>query len=260
MNYSIGVVIHSHNSGQDIGDCIESAKILSKTITVIDMESNDNTALLAKKHGGVVYSYRYTRYVEPSRNFGMEKSPGDWVFILDTDERMTPELSEEIRHTIQSTEYSSFKVPRKNIFSRVKWLKHGGWWPDYQIRLINKKYFVSWPKEIHSTPHIKGKQGYLNSAFIHYFHRDIAAMVDKTLTFEDLESDLLYRVKKQVSIFTFFRKFVAESYRRLLRDLGFLDGPIGIIEGVYQAFSKTITYLYLYEKNHASHDKKSGVL
>ena len=134
----------------------------------------------------------------------------------------------------------------KNIFARIKWLKHGGWWPDHQIRLINKKYFTSWPKRIHSTPRIKGDFGYLKNPFIHYFHVDLSGMVKKTIIFEDIESDLLYKAGKKSSTLTFCRKFLAELYRRLIKNLGFLDGAFGIIESLYQAFSKTITYLFLY--------------
>ncbi|RJQ38302.1 hypothetical protein C4559_01965, partial [Candidatus Microgenomates bacterium] len=142
-----------------------------------------------------------------------------------------------------------FKVPRKNIFAGVKWLKHGGWWPDQQIRLINKKYFISWPKRIHSTPVINGSIGYLKNSLVHYFHGDLSGMVKKTAIFEDIESDLLFHAKRSSGTGIFFRKFFAELYRRLLKNLGFLDGPFGIIESIYQAFSKTITYLFLYEKH-----------
>jgi len=74
-------------------------------------------------------------------------------------------------------------------------------------------------------------------------------MVEKTIIFEDIESSLLFKASKKVKTSTFFRKFLGELYRRLIRSFGFLDGEIGIIESIYQAFSKTITYIYLYEKS-----------
>ncbi len=138
------------------------------------------------------------------------------------------------------------------LFGKGSWLKHGGWWPDYQIRLINKKYFKSWPKQIHSTPLIEGNLGFLSHSLLHYSHQNMQSMVQKTIVFEDMESQLLHKAGKQVSTLTFFRKFIAELYKRLIGRLGFLDGTIGIIESIYQAFSKTITYLYLYEKKISS--------
>ena len=116
------------------------------------------------------------------------------------------------------------------------------------MRLLKRDALIAWPKEIHSTPEIKGDGSFLQEPIIHYFHGDIARMVEKTIIFENIESDLLFKANKSVSTLTLFRKFFGELYRRLIKHQGFRDGKIGIIESVYQAFSKTVTYLYLYEK------------
>ena len=134
------------------------------------------------------------------------------------------------------------------MFGGKKWLQNGGWWPDEQMRLIKLSAFQEWPTQIHSTPIINGEMGYLHESFLHYFHGTIETMVQKTLVFEDIESELLFTAHKPVCVRTFFRKFFGELFRRLLQKRGFLDGQIGIIESVYQAYSKTITYLLLYEK------------
>ena len=73
-------------------------------------------------------------------------------------------------------------------------------------------------------------------------------MVEKTTLFEDIESGLLYEADRKVSTPIFFRKFAGDLFRRLIKYRGFMDGEVGIIENVYQAFSKTITYLFLYDK------------
>lgn len=258
MTNQISIIIHSYNSEKDIEKAIKSAKLLTDNIILIDMESNDKTVELAKKMSVQVFSFPKMDYVEPAREFGINKSTTDWVFILDSDERITPELAEEIKSVIRlvsrssknevrNPQFSYYRVPRKNIFID-RWLKHGGWWPDNQIRLINKKYFKSWPKEIHSTPVIGGKEGLLTKRLLHYFHGDLKTMVDKTLIFEDIESEMLFKANKHVSTLTFFRKFFGELWRRMFKKFGFLDGTVGIIESIYQAFSKTITHLLLYEK------------
>ncbi len=245
---SINVLIQTHNEEEKIEECVMSAKLLTSEITVVDMESTDRTRNIAEKNGATVVTFPYSHYVEPGRIFGIQQIKSDWVFILDADERMTKELADEIKETIGATSYTYFKVPRKNIFGGVKWLEHGGWWPDSQMRLIRLSAFQSWPKEIHSTPVISGEMGYLKKAFLHHFHGDLEQMVRKTLIFEDIEAELLYKADKPVSVPTFFRKYFGELFRRLVKGVGFLDGTIGIIECIYQAFSKTITYLLLYEK------------
>lgn len=250
---SIEVVIYTYNEEKNIHDAITAAKLLTDKIIVIDSQSTDRTAQIAKTNGAVVYSTAHSTYVEPLRELGIQKSTSDWVFILDADERMTKNLAREIKHIIKDPSVTHYAISRKNIFGKTKWLKHGGWWPDKQIRLISKNSFKGWPKDIHSTPRIDGREGTLREPLIHFFHGDFKSMVEKTIVFENIESDLLLAGRtRSTAPFTFFRKFAGELYRRLIRHSGFLDGKIGIIESFYQAFSKTITYLFLYEKKKSS--------
>lgn len=231
---NITTIVFTPKDDENIADCIDSAKLLSKNI---------------------IFVYPTSKFVETVRESGIKQSKTDWVLILDVDERITKELAKEItdsvfplRSSTKSVKITHYRIPRKNIFGKAKWLRHGGWWPDYQTRLINKKHFVSWPKRIHSTPLIKGNAGYLKNPILHYFHGDLEKMVEKTIVFEDIESDLLYKAGREANTSTFFRKYFAELWRRMFKGLGFLDGIIGVIESIYQAFSKTITYLLLYEK------------
>lgn len=249
MNKSkFAVVLFTRNEERNIKDTILSAKKLTDNILVVDMESTDKTVSFAKRLGVEVLNFPYKAYVEPARNFGIKKASAEWIFILDADERITDKLAEEIKNRAGKEDFVYYKVPRKNIFGGKKWLKHGGWWPDYQIRLIKKEAFVNWPERIHSIPEIKGKGGVLKEPLLHYFHGDFEKMVEKTIIFENIEADLLFKAKRKVSVLTFFRKFLGELYRRLIKHKGFLDRKIGIIESLYQAFSKTITYIFLYEK------------
>lgn len=226
---NITVIIFTPKNDENIKDCLQSAKLLTKNI---------------------IFVYPDSKYVETVRELGIKQAKTDWVLILDVDERITKELSEEIKKlfAFNSSLFTHYKLPRKNIFGKKKWIKYGGWWPDYQIRLINKKYFINWPRRIHSTPIVKGSCGILKNPLLHYFHGNLEKMVEKTLIFEDIESDLLYKAGKKANTIIFFRKYIAEIWKRMFKKIGFLDGIIGVIESIYQAFSKTITYLLLYEK------------
>ena len=90
--------------------------------------------------------------------------------------------------------------------------------------------------------------GTLRNSLLHFFHTDLSGMVKKTVVYEAIEAALLYEARRSVSTTTFMRKYVGELYRRLFKTAGFLDGPYGVIESIYQAYSKTITWLMLYEK------------
>lgn len=244
----IAVVITAYNEEQNIKECIYSAMLLTPNVVLIDTESTDGTRKRAEELNITVYTFPYSQYVEPSRVFAIEKAQAEWVFILDADERITPELAQEIRSSLKSDLITHFMVPRKNIIARTKWLQYGGWYPDNIIRIIQKKNFVTWPPEIHSTPKISGQSSTLQNPLEHYFQPSLEYMVSKTGVYEDMESTLLYKASKQVSVLTFFRKFFGELARRLIMKRGFMDGTYGVIESIYQAYSKTITYMYLYEK------------
>ncbi|KKQ01980.1 MAG: Glycosyl transferase family 2 [Candidatus Roizmanbacteria bacterium GW2011_GWA2_36_23] len=250
-NNTITVIIHTYREENNIEECIKSARLLTNDILVVDMESDDKTCHIAEKEKVRIISFPHSDYVEPAREFGIKNTESDWVFLLDADERITLELVQEIKSIIannfDSGRFTHYKVSRKNIFYR-KWLQYGGWRPDHQIRLFNKSFFKSWPKEIHSTPLINGNMGYLSKPLLHYFHGDLEQMVNKTIIFEDIESNLLFKAGRKTSTPIFFRKYLGELFRRLIMKKGYFDGSIGIIESIYQAFSKTITYLYLYEK------------
>lgn len=229
---NISIVIFTPKDDENIKDCIESARLLTENIILV---------------------YPNSTFVETVRESGIKLAKTEWVLILDADERITRELAKEIKEILRQTQdkiIGAYKIPRKNIFGKIKWLKHGGWWPDYQIRFINKKYFIGWPKRIHAAPSIKGDVGFLKNPILHFFHGDLEKMVEKTIVFENIESDLLYKKVKTTGTMIFFRKYFAELWRRFFKNLGFLDGTAGVIESIYQAFSKTITYLFLYEKQH----------
>lgn len=245
---NVTVVIHTHNEEAHLTSCIQSARLLTHNIVVIDMESTDNTVAIAKSLGATVHTFPFSEYVEPAREFGIQSVHSEWVFILDADERITKPLAKEIHATITTTPYTHFWVYRKNMFAGKQWLRHGGWWPDKQIRLLKKDALLKWPKQIHSTPHFKGEAGELKEPFEHHFHGNIEGMVQKTSVYEDIEAQLLAKAGRASSTAIFFRKFLGELTRRLLKNKGYKDGVTGVFEGVYQAFSKTITYLLLYEK------------
>ncbi len=245
----ITVLIEAVNERDNLVDCIKSAQLLTDSVVVIDQHSSDGSGESARNSGATVYQHDQVQVVEEIRGFGIAKVRSDWVFIMDADERMTEELAREITAVIDgAAPHTHYRVPRRNIFGRSTWLKHGGWWPDHQLRLIKKLSYLDWPPHIHSTPAIEGSCGVLTNPIVHFFHGDVSGMVQKTIRFENIESDLLRAAGRKSGTLIFFRKFLGELSRRLIRKAGFADGPIGILESYYQAFSKTVTYLYLYEK------------
>lgn len=256
---SITVVLTVYNEQHHIKECIENARNLTSSIIVVDTESTDDSVKIARSLNVPVYSHPYKKYVEPSRNYAISKVRTEWFFIIDADERFSPELIKEIKQTIQTTDKTHFTITKKNIFAGTWPLKYGGWQGDSMIRMIKTDAFVNWPVAIHSTPKIHGELGHLQALLDHHFHPNLENMVNKTAIYENMEAKLLHKARRAVSTTIFFRKFFGELYRRLIKWQGYKDGAPGVIESVYQAYSKTVTYLYLYEKYYRSHEKSSSL-
>lgn len=181
------------------------------------------------------------------RNYGAKQAKGDWLFYVDSDEEVTGELREEILKNTFEGKYSAYAIPRKNILLG-KEMKHGGWWPDYVLRLIKKDALIKWEGELHEQPKVKGDVGKLKNPLIHNSHRSLTEMVEKTNRWSEIEAKLLFKSgHPKINIFRFISAGAREFWYRGIVKLGFLDGTIGVIEVFYQTYSRLITYAKLWE-------------
>lgn len=187
------------------------------------------------------------------RNLGAKNAKGEWLFYVDADEQVTPKLKETILMVTPSGEFAAYAIPRRNIFlgHTMHW---GGWSPDFVVRLIKKDKLKGWSGELHEQPEIEGTICHLKEPLIHESHRNLTDMVEKTNTWSEIEARLLYDSgHPKMNIFRFFTAGFREVWHRGIVKLGFLDGTVGVIEIIYQTFSRLITYSKLWELqlNHA---------
>ncbi len=187
------------------------------------------------------------------RNDGAKIAKSDWLLYVDTDEEITPILAKTILQIIDANEFSGYAIPRRNIFlgHEMHW---GGWYPDYVLRLIKKDKLIGWEGDLHEQPKIKGEITHLKFPLIHVSHRNLTEMVEKTNEWSEVEAKLLFDSgHPKMNIFRFFTAGFREAWYRGIVKLGFLDGTVGVIEIIYQTFSRLITYSKLWELqlNHA---------
>jgi hypothetical protein len=181
------------------------------------------------------------------RNLGAKKARSNWLLYVDADEEVTPALKKMILQVIGSNEFSAYAIPRKNIFlgHEMHW---GGWSPDFVVRLIKKDKLKGWSGELHEQPEIEGTICHLKEPLIHVSHRNLTEMVEKTNKWSEIEVKLLYDSgHPKMNIFRFFSAGFREAWYRGVVKLGFLDGTVGVIEIIYQTFSRLITYSKLWE-------------
>lgn len=251
---NVGAVVLTYNSEEMIKDCLESLDWVDEILVVDGKKggrSLDKTVEIAKKFSKVKVA-ECLKGITEKRNYSIGKISGEWVLYLDSDERITPALRDEIQKTLRKPSFDAYAIPRKNILLGHE-MKHGGWWPDYVLRLIKKESLIKWDGDLHEQPKIKGVEndsgiGKLKNPITHISHRDIKSMIKKTNEWSEIEANLLYKSNHpKMNIIRFCSAGFREFWYRGIRKMGFLDGPVGAIEVFYQTYSRLITYAKLWE-------------
>src|SRR3990167_5607355 len=246
MNKKVSAIVIAKNAQELIQDCLDSLS-WAYEIILIDTGSTDKTKEIASNFGAKIVKAEKKGF-SYWRNLGAKEAQGDWLLYVDTDERVTPDLRKEIVATVKNlSTLNAYAIPRKNILlgHPMRW---GGWWPDYVLRLIRKDSLVGWKGELHEQPEIKGKVRELKNPLMHISHRSLEEMVDKTNEWSEIEAKLLFESgHPQIAFWRFISVAAREFWYRGVLKLGFLDGAVGVIEIIYQMFSRMITYAKLWE-------------
>lgn len=257
-NIKISIIIIARNEEQMIEDALKSIKSFQLAgekmeVIVVDHESDDNTAKVAKKYGAKVY-YLAQSKTKPdfskARNFGLERANGNWILYLDADERITLNLQKEIMQIVngtKTTDYAFYAIPRENVvFGKI--LKHGGWYPDYVKRLFKKTAIKKWEGDLHEEPVVNGQIGHMKNPMQHIKHENLSEMLEKTNNWSEIEAKLMFESgHPPMNERRFSSAMMREFYKRMIRGMAFLDGGEGIIMAMYQVYSRFISYAKLWE-------------
>ena len=231
-----------------IEDCLKSAAWADELV-LIDTGSIDQTVKIAQNYGAkIAYVRAEERNWGAWHNRGIKEASSDWIFYLDADERITPELQKEIIEAIPQKENVAFAIPRRNILLG-KPMNYGGWYPDYQIRLFKKEKLIKWEGKLHERPIFKGALEHLTQSMLHIAHRDLSSMVEKTRKWAGIEADLLLAANHPPIVWWRLLKVMFNEFVfRFVKKQAWRDGKVGWIEGIFQMFSRFLTYAYLWEK------------
>jgi len=262
----ISVVINTLNEEKNLPCALTSVKNFANEIVICDMHSDDGTVEIAKKYGAKVYKHKKTGYVEPARNYAINKATGDWILILDADEEISSslrkslgEIADEQFHTRRapsatlgvSIPADYYRLPRKNIIFG-KWVKYSGWWPDYNIRFFRKGY-VSWSEIIHSVPETRGKgldlEADEKNAIVHYHYQTVEQFIDRLNRYTSIQSRELIKDKYEFDWRDLIKKPVGEFLSRYFQAEGYKDGLHGLTLSMLQAFSEFVKYLKVWQLN-----------
>jgi glycosyltransferase involved in cell wall biosynthesis len=242
----ISAIVITKDEEKMIEDCLKSLDFCEEII-VLDSGSNDKTVEICKKYTDRIYQNKFSDFAS-TRNEAAKHAAGIWILYIDADERISSKLKMKIAEVIKDEEYSGYEIKRNNNFLGV-WMKRGGWEDEYLLRLMRKDKLKKWFGHLHETAEVEGKIGKIEEPILHFSHRDLSSMVEKTIKWSDLEAE--ERIKNKHPLMTiprFVKIFFKELFIRLVIKKAWKDGVVGIIEAIYQSYSLLITYLKLWEK------------
>lgn len=266
------IYILTHNEELDIASCIESA-LLSDDVIVVDSFSTDRTVEIASRYPVRVLQHKFESH-GLQRTWMLEAIPTkhEWVYILEADERMTPELFQECLDTIQNPKHIGYYVAERVMFLG-QWIRYSTQYPRYQLRLFRKDkvWFTDYG---HTEREVcDGTTGFLKETYPHYTcSKGFSRWIDKHNRYSTDEAAETLRQLEQGRLnwgTLFFGKSEVER-RRALKDLslripfrplvrfiymyfllgGILDGKAGFAWCTLQAFYEYLILLKVWEMQH----------
>lgn len=247
------VIVITRNEAQNIDDCLRSVSF-SDDIIVVDAESTDDTVTRAKRYNANVFVKPWMGFAA-AKQFGLTQTTHDWVLWLDADERVMPELAEEIRRTLQSgPRFAAYTVARRAFFLG-KWIRHSGWYPGRVARLFNKQQARFNDAAVHEGLEINGAVGELKHDLLHYTDPNIYHYFSKFNRYTTLATEGLEKKGKYFKLTDVIIRPWWQFMRMYVFRLGFLDGIQGFLLAVFSSAYVFTKYAKLWERSINNHQK-----
>lgn len=243
MNRCSAVII-AKNEEKNIAKCLQSLDFADE-IVLLDTGSQDNTIDIAKSFGAKVYQ------LDKWEGFGLAKrkavtlATNDWIFSIDADEIVSPELANKIKQVLQEPKFMIYRIKRKSFYLG-KQIKYCGWQNDYPKRLFNRKFANFNDKKVHESVVGDVSVGTIEQAICHYTYPTIKSHLQKIDFYTEIASE--ENKDKKYTVFKPITSFLLKFIKMYFLQLGFLDGREGFILCFISAFGVAVKYLKIIEK------------
>lgn len=248
---TLSIALATYNEENNIVDCLESIKNLADEIIVVDGNSTDRTAEIAKSAGAKVISTENNKMFHINKNIAIKSCKSEWILLLDADERVTDALKKAIKDLINSNpKENGFWINRKNWFLGG-FLNKGGAYPDPVIRLFRRGKGQLPQISVHEQVKIDGEVGNLKSDLIHFADPNFKRYLMRADRYTTQTADYFKKhgVKKNSlnTIYYFFIKPIKTFMMIYFRHKGYQDGYRGFVWALFSsahffyAYSKYLT-------------------
>ena len=240
----LSVIIITRDEEEAIGAALESAAFADE-IVLVDSGSRDRTVEIARSRGARVIQTTDWPGFGAQKNRALDHATRDWVFSLDADERVTPELRAEIEAVVKGAPAEdAYDVPRLSSYCG-RYMRHGGWWPDHVTRLFRREKARFSDDLVHERLVVSGSTGRLKGHLLHEAFEDFEEVLRKVDDYSSANAQMMHARGKRGSLasailhggWAFFRTYVLRA--------GFLDGRHGFMLAVSNAEGTYYRYLKL---------------
>jgi glycosyltransferase involved in cell wall biosynthesis len=241
----LSVTVITKNEAADIGQALESVRFADE-IVVVDSHSTDDTVAVARRHTDRVVVRQWPGYIA-QKNFAASRAANDWILSLDADERVTPALVAELRTLMaEAPREAAFRVPRVT-WHLGRWIRTTDWYPDYQLRVYNRR-FAEWTgRYVHEAVKVRGEVGRLRGELQHYAYRDIADHLETIDRYTTLAALQMHEDGRRAGLMdiaghpplAFLRNYIAHG--------GIRDGVPGFIISAMNAYYVGLKFAKLWE-------------
>ncbi len=242
----ISVCIITFNEEENIRDCLESVKWVEE-IVVVDSLSQDNTVAICREYTDKVFQKEWQGHVK-QKNYALDHATNEWVLCIDADERISPELKEEIESCLSEDAKScdGYIFPRHSYYLG-RWINHGGWYPDYKLRLFKKSKGKWGGKDPHDKVILHGATIRLKAELLHFVYKNLSHQLQTVDNFSTITAGVLESEKEKFSLLKLLFRPPIRFFEMYVIKRGFWDGLPGFIIAVSSSFYIFLKYAKLWE-------------
>lgn len=249
----LSIVIIAHNEEANIGRTLASVQPLvadgNAEIIVVDSVSTDRTVEISKSLGAKVFIEDWKGYAA-QKNAAIDKATGDWILSLDADEEVEPELATKILVAISEQQrLAGYWMARKNFFLG-RWIKRGGFWPDWKLRLFRRGAGRFENRAVHEDIQLQGLTAKLHGALLHHSYPTLADYIDHMNRYSSLGAEMVVaKTYRRFSLYNIVLRPLATFLYNYFFRLGFLDGREGLLLHLYHAVYVSWKYAKAWERS-----------
>lgn len=251
----ISALVITWNEEKNIRRCLESLSFADEII-VLDSFSSDRTVEIARQFTEKVFQREFVGFSD-QRNAALELATNEWIFIVDADEVVTPELASAIQEAVLTDEYDGYRIPRLTVFlGREIW--HCGWYPDYSIRLARRDKIYIPPRLVHESILVNGRVKTLKPHLLHYSYPTLSEYARKMVLYATTGAKQKMRDGERFRISDLLLRPAFAFIRMFIWKLGFLDGIHGLVLSTLTAYSTALRYAMLWEMQRQNKTESSN--